>query len=68
MANILQKLNSEILFTLGDWDLVTSFGAIGPKMVYLTQLCNPISDFHKQALSLFEGLQGFLLNQIIGEI
>ena len=56
MTNIFQKLNPEILFMLEDWDLVASFGAIGSKMVYLTKLCNPMSDFHKQALILFAGI------------
>ena len=35
MVYTVQKLNSKILVTWGDWDLVTSFGEIGPKMVYL---------------------------------
>ena len=65
MVYTVQKLNSKILVTWGDWDLVTSFGTIGPKMVYLAYFCNHLSDFHKQTLILFKGLQGFLLNQII---
>lgn len=35
MVNILQKLNSEILVIVEDWDMVIIFGAMGPKMVYL---------------------------------
>ena len=35
-------------------NLVTTFGAIGPKMVYLTLLWSNTFNFHKQPLILFE--------------
>ena len=36
MIYTVQKLNSKILVTWVDWNLVTSFGATGPKLIYLT--------------------------------
>ena len=42
------------LALLGAWILVTTFEAIGPKMVYLPLLWSHIFNFHKQPLILFE--------------
>ena len=42
------------LALLGAWILVTTFGAIGSKMVYLPLLWSHIFNFHKQPLILFE--------------
>ena len=45
--------------------LLTRFGTNGPKVVYLTNLSNFLSDFHREALIFFKELQGLYLNQII---
>ena len=42
------------LALLKAWNLVTTFGAIGPKIIYLTLLWSHIFNFHKQPLILFE--------------
>ena len=39
---------------LGAWDLVTTFRAIGLKMLYLTLLWSHIFNFHKQPFTLLE--------------
>ena len=56
------------LALLGAWNLVTAFGAIGPKMVYLTLLWSHIFNFHKKPLILFENLFRTPSYQFISEI
>ena len=56
------------LALLGAWYLVTTFGAIRPKMVYLTLLWGHTFNFHKQPLILFEILFCTPSCQFISEI
>ena len=68
LVSISLKLNSGILVIWGNWGLTTGFMANGEEMVYLAELWNLTSDFHKQALILSERQQGSYLNQIIWKI
>ena len=56
------------LALLGAWNLLTTFGAIGPKMVYHTLLWSHASNFYKQPLIWFEILYCTPSCQFISEI